>query len=85
MAKTENSLPFDGRRLRRHRERGGLLQADLARLCGEAGHKIDRTRISQLERGDKPSPPLLTALATALNVEIDDLLTPDSEPERKPA
>lgn len=77
MAKTANSLPFDGERLRQHRERGGLHQADVARLCGEAGHKIDRTRISQLERGDKPSPPLLVVLAKVLKIEIDDLLTPD--------
>lgn len=75
MAKTEISLPFDGERLRRHRERNGLLQADVARLCGEAGHKIDRTRISQLERGEKPSPPLLVVLAQVLQVDVDDLLT----------
>lgn len=79
MANTEISLPFDGERLRYHRERGGLLQSDVARLCGEAGHKVDRTRISQLERGDKPSPPLLKVLAKVLHIEIDDLLAPEND------
>lgn len=79
MANREISLPFDGDRLRQYRERGGLLQADVARLCAEAGHKVDRTRISQLERGDKPSPPLLAALANVFQIEIDDLLTPEDE------
>lgn len=79
MAKTENSLPFDGERLRQHRERNGLLQEDVARLCGEAGHKVDRSRISQLERGDKPSPPLLVILAKVFDIEVDDLLTQKDE------
>lgn len=80
MAKQELSLPFDGGLLRKHRERGGYLQSDLAQRCEELGHKVDRSRISQLENGVyKPLPPLLSVLARALNVEIDDLLAPDEE------
>ncbi|MGI5161448.1 helix-turn-helix domain-containing protein [Microbispora sp. CA-102843] len=73
MAKQALSLPFDGERLRRHRELSGLFQADLARRCS-----VDQSRISQLENGDgKPSPPLLRALARALNISTADLLRPD--------
>ncbi|MEV4093852.1 helix-turn-helix domain-containing protein [Streptosporangium saharense] len=68
-------LPFDGDRLRAWRERRGLSQTGLAALVG-----VTQGRISQLEAGRKPAPPLLLRLVTALDVEVDDLLTPSDEP-----
>ncbi|GAA3078227.1 helix-turn-helix domain-containing protein [Streptosporangium carneum] len=64
-------LPFDGDRLRDRRERRGLSQTKLAALVGASP-----SRISQLEAGEKPTPALLLRLVAALDVEIDDLLTP---------
>ncbi len=80
MAKQPLSLPFDGAKLREHRQRAGLLHVDLAELCKTVGHTVDRSRISQLENGvGKPSPPLLRALTEALGITVDDLLTPEEE------
>ena len=76
MVKQSISLPFDGKKLREHRERAGMHHVDLAQRCMEvSGHQVDRSRISQLENGvGKPSPPLLRALTEALGVSVDDLL-----------
>ena len=75
MAKSELSLPFDGERLRQYRERAGLFQGELGKLCD-----VDQSRISQLESGGtKPSPPLLKQLARVLKIRVDDLLTPEDE------
>ena len=75
MAKTALQLPFSGERLRLMRERRGLLQEQLAQRCTDAGHVVSRARISKLETADgKPSPPLLAALAKALDCAIDDFL-----------
>lgn len=89
MAKQRLTLPFDGARLRQHRELGGFLQAELAERCAKLGHPVDRSRISQLERlkkgqGPRPSPPLLRALAQALEVKVADLLIPESESTQEP-
>ena len=86
MAKRELSLPFDGGLLRMHRERRGYLQSDLAKRCEELGYKVDRTRISQLENGVyKPLPPLLAALVNALDLKVDDLLSPEQDEQRESA
>lgn len=74
MAKTPLQLPFSGVQLRLMRERRGLLQEQLALRCTAAGCQVSRGRISKLETGDMPSPPLLRALAAALDCTVDDLL-----------
>lgn len=81
MVKQSISLPFDGAKLREHRERAGLHHSDLANRCEQVGHKVDRSRLSQLENGGgKPSPPLLRALTEALGISVDDLLAkPEGE------
>lgn len=75
MARTPLTLPFSPSRLRTLRERRGLLQEDLAQLTVIGGYAVARSTISHLELGDRmPMPPVLKALANALNVGVDELL-----------
>lgn len=75
MARTPLTLPFSPNRLRTLRERRGLLQEDLAKLTVSVGYGVARSTISHLELGDRmPGPPVLKALADALEVGIDELL-----------
>ncbi|NVO07909.1 MAG: helix-turn-helix transcriptional regulator [Rhodoferax sp.] len=67
-------LKFDvkgiaGRQVRRLRRGAGMTQDDLARRCG-----IFRTYLSRIENGTaNTSITVLAALATSLNVKIQDL------------
>ncbi len=59
-----------GKNLKDARRRRGLSQEDLA---GQAG--LDRTYVSQLERGiGNPSLRILSQLAAALEVQLKDLM-----------
>lgn len=70
MARQPLSLPFSACRLREARERRGLLIKELAALAG-----INHSAIGRFESGQRvPTAPNLGKLATALNLEIDDLL-----------
>lgn len=80
MAIRRLSLPFDGTRARRERERQGLTLADLTERCERAGLRIDRTTLSRWETGVfGPTAPRLKILAMALDVEVAELLTPTEE------
>jgi transcriptional regulator with XRE-family HTH domain len=83
MAKTTRSrlsLPFDGQKLRTARERAGLNQDGLARLCTEKGTPVSRFQVVRAETGkNMPQPVVLAAFAGALDISIDDLLTGSSE------
>lgn len=69
-------LQFDGGKLRDIRERAGLSTRDLADLCTANGYSVSQNHIWRLETGRSgTTAPLLKALAEALNVQIDDLLT----------
>jgi len=69
------TLPFSGTKLRTLRETKGLFQTDLAEACTAAGQPLDYSRISRYETGrTKPTPPILLALANALDVDVADLL-----------
>jgi len=78
------SLPFDGARLRTLRERRGLRQADLAQRCTDQGTSVSRFQVVRAETGkNMPTPATLAAFARALEIEIDDLLTPDESLARE--
>lgn len=71
------ALPFDGSKLREIRERAGLTRRDVASLCKVNGQTVSVNHLWRLETGKyRTSAPLLKALAAALSVEIDALLTP---------
>ncbi|WP_181871422.1 helix-turn-helix domain-containing protein [Sphaerisporangium album] len=77
---TRLSLPFDGLRARRERERQGLTLVALADRCAEAGRRFAHTTISRWESGDfGPTAPSVKVLADALGVTVDDLCTPADE------
>ena len=70
------SMTKFGRRLRGLRQEKGLSQADLARLAG-----IHPMQVGKYERGEGyPAVESLVALARALTVSIDFLLTGENEP-----
>ncbi|MFD9948155.1 helix-turn-helix transcriptional regulator [Nonomuraea sp. NPDC059023] len=77
MARKLLRLPFDGNRLRAAREDAGYRQQDLADLCTEQGTPVSRFQVVRAESGKyMPQLEVLEAFVRALNVEIDDLLTP---------
>lgn len=79
------SLPFDGDRLRALRERRGFRQADLAQRCTDQGTSVSRFQVVRAETGkNMPTPATLAAFARALDIEIDDLLTPEMVPASEP-
>jgi len=78
MARTSISLPFDGRRLRTARERAGYRQEDLAQLCSKQGTPVSRFQVVRAESGKyMPQPHVLAAFVRALDIELDELLTPE--------
>jgi transcriptional regulator with XRE-family HTH domain len=73
------SLPFSGHKARTLREKAGLTLERLALKCAEQGHDVHLSAISKIECGaNMPSAALLTALATALECSVDDLLEDES-------
>jgi len=67
-----------GRRLREFRKSKGLSQADLARLA-----KIHPMQVGKYERGEGyPALETLVAIAKALHVSLDALLTGEEEPSK---
>lgn len=80
MATRRLSLPFDGARARRERERQGLTLADLTERCARVGMRINRSTLHRWETGEfGPTAPRLKVLARALDIEITELLTPIDE------
>lgn len=77
MARQTLSLPFDASAMRTARERAGLnLQglADRCRVIG--GYSVHISYLGKIERGlYRPSAPLLKAIAQALGIEVDDLIS----------
>lgn len=87
MATTRLSLPFDGQRLRHHRERSGLTLAALSQRCKTLGEQegsevtASAPTIHRWETGEfAPSAPRLALLAKALGVEPEALCSQDDEP-----
>lgn len=73
-------LPFDGGKLRDIRERAGLTRSDLANRCENNGRSVSPNHLYRLEaNSSKPTAPLLKVLADTLGVDIDALLTQQSE------
>lgn len=70
MLQKERQMPINGDRLRRMREKRGLSQRDLARLC-----HIGETQIYRYENGKgEPSADFLARIARQLEVSTDYLL-----------
>jgi len=83
MARQTLSLPFSGNALRGIRERSGLTLGALAERCGEAGYPVHRSYLGKIESGlNRPSPPLLKALAKVLRVKIDAFLEAEKPAQR---
>ena len=58
-------------RLKEYRNKHGINQTELGRLCG-----VSRQTISQIERGDySPSITLALKLARVLDVSVEDIFT----------
>lgn len=75
MARRPLSLPFSATALTEIRERAGLTLVDVAKRCKHAGHPVHSSTLGKIEMGKHlPSPALLAALTTALEVTVDDLL-----------
>ena len=77
-------LPFDGKRLRVARLRANYTQEDLARRCTEQGTQVSRFQVVRAENGRfMPQPEVLDAFVKALDIPLDELLTPmkDIKPE----
>jgi transcriptional regulator with XRE-family HTH domain len=74
--------PLSGPKLRALRLRRELSQQDLAQRCKEAGRAVTQGQISRLEHGHNRNPymPLVRALATSLEAEVDDLLEEAAAP-----
>lgn len=66
---------MSGQKLQTLRLRRELSQSDLAEKCAEAGRPVTQGQISRLEAGHnvRPYMPLVRALATSLDVDVDDL------------
>jgi transcriptional regulator with XRE-family HTH domain len=66
---------FDGPALHRIRVDAGLSRPALAAKCAQAGHTVTPQHIARLEGGNHdPREATLKALATALHVDVHDLL-----------
>jgi transcriptional regulator with XRE-family HTH domain len=80
MARLPLKFPFDGDRCRELRELAGLSIGELAERCAQQGHRVHHSAIGKVERDvNKPSPALLMALATALDVTPEDFRKKTSE------
>lgn len=66
---------FDPQRLTAARERKGLTMTELERLAG-----LTRGRVSEIEAGRATTPPVVLALAAALELAVDDLAPMPSRP-----
>lgn len=66
---------FDPHRLTAARERRGLSMIELERLAG-----LSRGRVSEIEAGRPTTPPVVVALAAALEVSVDDLAPMPARP-----
>lgn len=77
MARQTLSLPFDPGAMRSARERCGLNMQGLADRCRViGGYPVHPSYLGKIERGlYRPSAPLLKAIATALGVAVDDLIS----------
>ncbi|MGI5155760.1 helix-turn-helix transcriptional regulator [Microbispora sp. CA-102843] len=79
-------LPFDGRRLRAVRRRKRLTQEELAQLCSKTGTPVSRFQVVRAESGKyMPHPDVLDAIVEALDVPVEDLLTPSEEVRQESA
>ena len=78
MARRALTLTIDGDKVREHRERLGLEQADLARRCG-----ISQSFLSRIESGQRnPSPRFMHVIAHHMGLKLDAILaTAEPEPE----
>lgn len=66
---------FDGSRCRYLRERAGLTRPMLAVKCKEAGRGVSQQHLGRIEANKStPTPPLVVALAKALDCTFDDLM-----------
>ncbi|RSD26385.1 helix-turn-helix domain-containing protein [Amycolatopsis eburnea] len=83
MAKRTLEIPFSRHRLTEIRETQGLTLTALAARCTEQGYPVHLSAISKVEVGTNgPSPGLVKALATALGVDVGDLMDPKAgEPD----
>lgn len=71
----------DGKAILHARLRRGWTLRDVAERCAGLGFTLSDSNLSKYERGVvKPSPKTLLAIARALDVTVDDLLT-DAAPE----
>ncbi|WP_084516535.1 helix-turn-helix domain-containing protein [Microtetraspora niveoalba] len=70
------TLPFDRKRLREWRERRGYHQSDLAQRCTDQGTPVSVFQVSRAEVGkSKPQAHVVVAMARALQIELDELLS----------
>lgn len=70
--------PFNRQVARYFRLRSGLNLVELAARCG-----VHRSTLTRVERGERnPGPKLISAMALALGVDVEELLTKPSDPER---
>lgn len=77
MARQTLSLPFDPAAMRTARELAGLNHRKLADRCRVIGnYTVSLSYLGKIERGlYRPSAPLLKAIASALDVKVDDLIS----------
>jgi transcriptional regulator with XRE-family HTH domain len=76
-----NAIPFLAARVKQLREAAGLSQQSLAQAAG-----LSISVVTQLEQGAKADPRISTvaALARALRVTVDAIITPPAEPATAP-
>jgi len=75
MARTSISLPVDGTKLRTLRELRGNTQNEIETLTKQAGHRVERSRLSLIENGVvKPTAKQLKALVDLYAVPVDEVL-----------
>ncbi|HMH90149.1 MAG TPA: helix-turn-helix transcriptional regulator [Streptosporangiaceae bacterium] len=69
------------------RVRRGLTQVQLSDRCLQVGGlRVNDSNIAKYERGGScPSPPTIKALAAALSLDVDDLITFVAAPAAAPA
>ena len=80
-----NGLPINPAELMRARVRKGWTLRDVTERCDkDLKVKVDFGNLARYEKGDiRPTPRVLLALATVLEVSTDDLLVPPTaNPER---
>ena len=79
MAHGQPTTQIDGPGLRRRREYAGLTLRAFAKRCREHGHPVSNSQLSKIEREQsRPRPGLLRALASALDIEVADLVKKDA-------